>query len=81
MGPRHHRWSAAGHAVLRDCFGGLITLTEVSRRQAADIVVHYMPTAGGVEFGGYALAFVFAWALEGAEPAPPGEGPSDCSLD
>jgi hypothetical protein len=42
-------------AVLRDCFGGLITLTEVSRRQAADIVVHYMPTAGGVVVGGYAI--------------------------
>jgi hypothetical protein len=28
-----------------------------------------------------ALAFVFAWALEGAEPYPPGEGPYDCSLD
>jgi hypothetical protein len=40
--------------VLRDCFGGLITLTEVSGRQAADIVVQYVPTAGGVVFGGYA---------------------------
>jgi len=28
-----------------------------------------------------ALAFVFAWALDGTEPAPPGEGPYDCSLD
>ena len=28
-----------------------------------------------------ALAFVFAWALEGVEPYPPGEGPYDCSLD
>ena len=28
-----------------------------------------------------ALAFVFAWALEGVEPHPPGEGPYDCSLD
>jgi hypothetical protein len=28
-----------------------------------------------------ALAFVFAWALEGAEPYPPAEGPYDCSLD
>ena len=43
--------------VLRDCFDGLITLTDVtgSKRQAADIVVHYVPTAGGVVFGGYAL--------------------------
>ena len=28
-----------------------------------------------------ALAFVFAWALEGAEPYPLAEGPYDCSLD
>jgi hypothetical protein len=28
-----------------------------------------------------ALAFVFAWALEGSEPYPPAEGPYDCSLD
>jgi hypothetical protein len=42
-------------AVLRDCFDGLITLTEVARRQDADIVVHYLPTAGGVVFGGYAV--------------------------
>ncbi|HUG34993.1 MAG TPA: matrixin family metalloprotease [Anaerolineales bacterium] len=28
-----------------------------------------------------ALAFVFAWALEGSEPHPPAEGPYDCSLD
>jgi hypothetical protein len=25
-----------------------------------------------------ALAFVFAWALEGSDPYPPGEGPYDC---
>ena len=44
-------------SVLRDCFDGLITLTDVtgSQRRAADIVVHYVPTAGGVVFGGYAL--------------------------
>jgi hypothetical protein len=141
-------------AVLRDCFDGLITLTRVDSRQDADIVVHYVPTAGGVVFGGYAicgdhgcpnilvrsdlppsldrdpydpeylglgdlararpcpglghttnllesydlmgygwpelgdpvlsqcdvnaLAFVFAWALEGSDPYPPGEGPYDC---
>jgi hypothetical protein len=141
--------------VLEECFDGLITLTEVSRRQAADIVIHYVPRAGGVVFGGYAicgdhrcpnilvrsdlppsldrepydpeylgwvtlhelghalglghatnllestdlmgygwpdlgdpvlsqcdveaLAFVFAWALEGVEPYPPSEGPYDCS--
>ena len=27
------------------------------------------------------LAFIFAWALEGREPAPPTAGPYDCSLD
>ena len=46
--------------VLDDCFGGLITLTDVTGRgrnpqQAADIVVHYNPTAGGSVFGGYAI--------------------------
>lgn len=142
--------------VLEECFDGLITLTDVtgSKRQAADIVVHYVPRAGGVVFGGYAicgdhgcpnilvrsdlppsldrepydpeylgwvtlhevghalglghttnllestdlmgygwpdlgdpvlsqcdieaLAFVFAWALEGAAPYPPAEGPYVC---
>jgi hypothetical protein len=47
-------------AVLRDCFDDLITLTDVtgtqkSEQRAADIVVHYVPTAGGVVFGGYAI--------------------------
>lgn len=142
--------------VLEECFDGLITLTDVtgSKRQAADIVVHYVPRAGGVVFGGYAicgdhgcpnilvrsdlppsldrepydpeylgwvtlhevghalglghatnllestdlmgygwpdlgdpvlsqcdieaLSFVFAWALEGAAPHPPAEGPYVC---
>jgi hypothetical protein len=41
--------------VLEDCFDGLITLTQVERRQDADIVVHYVPTAGWVVFGGYAI--------------------------
>jgi hypothetical protein len=147
---------ATWSGVLKECFDGLITLTDVtgSKRKTADIVVHYVPTAGGVVFGGYAicgdhgcpnilvrsdlppsldrdpydpeylgwvtlhevghalglghttnlltstdlmgygwpdlgdpvlsqcdieaLAFVFAWALEGAEPYPPAEGPYVC---
>jgi hypothetical protein len=28
-----------------------------------------------------ALAFVFAWALEGSELYPPGERPYSCSID
>jgi hypothetical protein len=28
-----------------------------------------------------ALGFMFAWALEGGEPYPPGERPYSCSLD
>ena len=48
---------ATWSATLEDCFDGLITLTDVtgSKRKAADIVVHYVPTAGGVVFGGYAI--------------------------
>jgi hypothetical protein len=43
--------------VLGDCFDGLITLTDVTgaKRKTADIVVRYVPTAGGVVFGGYAI--------------------------
>jgi hypothetical protein len=48
-------WSA----VLLECFDGLITLTNVTdtarNAQQADIVIHYVPTAGGVVFGGYAI--------------------------
>jgi predicted Zn-dependent protease len=148
--------------VLEDCFDGLITLTDVtgtqpSEQRPADIVVHYVPTAGGVVFGGYAicgehgcpnilvrsdlppsldrepytaeylgwvtlhelghalglghatnllestdlmgygwpengdpvlsqcdidaLAYVFAWALEGSDPYPPGPGPYECTTN
>jgi hypothetical protein len=145
---------ATWSATLEECFDGLITLTQVSTRQEADIVVHYVPTAGGVVFGGYAicgahncpnilvrsdlppsldrepydpeylgwvtlheighalglghatnllestdlmgygwpdlgdpvlsacdiraLAYIFSWAIEGTEPAPPGPGPYEC---
>jgi hypothetical protein len=146
--------------VLEKCFDGLITLTNVtgtqpSEQKAADIVVHYVPTAGGVIFAGYAicgvggcpnilvrtdlppsfnvdpyspeyfywvtlheighalglghatnlrestdlmgygwigvgnavlsqcdidaLAYIFAWAIEGSDPYAPGAGPYDCS--
>jgi hypothetical protein len=46
--------------VLEQCFHGAITLTDVTGtgnnpQQAADIVVHYAPTAGGVNFEGYAV--------------------------
>src|SRR5688500_17033968 len=52
-----HDAIATWDAVLRDCFDGLITLTDVtgtqpSEQKAADIVVHYVPRAGGVVFGG-----------------------------
>jgi hypothetical protein len=48
---------ATWSATLEECFDGLITLMNVTgqKRQAADIVVHYVPTAGGVVFGGYAI--------------------------
>jgi hypothetical protein len=46
--------------VFEDCFDGLITLTDVTGtstnpQRAADIVVHFVPRAGGVSFGGYAI--------------------------
>jgi hypothetical protein len=43
--------------VLRTCFSGQITLTDVTGqpRASADIVVHYVPHAGGVVFAGYAI--------------------------
>jgi predicted Zn-dependent protease len=55
-----HRAIETWASVLRKCFDGQITLTDVtgSKRQAADIVVHYVPTAGGTVFGGYAICGV-----------------------
>jgi hypothetical protein len=46
--------------VLADCFDGKITLTNVtgtqpSEQKAADIVLHYVPKAGGASFDGYAI--------------------------
>jgi hypothetical protein len=45
--------------VLLDCFDGLITLTDVTdtarNAQKADIVVHFVPHAGGAVFAGYAI--------------------------
>jgi hypothetical protein len=56
-----HDAIATWSETLEACFDGLITLTDVTGtgnnpQQAADIVVHYyVPHAGGVVFGGYAL--------------------------
>jgi hypothetical protein len=51
--------AATWSAVLNDCFNGLITLTDVtdSARNAprADIVVHFVPHAGGAVFAGFAV--------------------------
>lgn len=45
--------------VLDECFDGLITLTDVTgtarNPQRADIVVHFVPTAGGAVFAGMAV--------------------------
>ena len=51
---------ATWSAVLEQCFDGRLTLTDVTggKRKAADIVVHYVPTAGGTVFGGYAICGV-----------------------
>jgi hypothetical protein len=45
--------------VLEECFDGAITLTNVTdtalNAQKADIVLHYVETAGGTSFDGYAI--------------------------
>jgi hypothetical protein len=45
--------------VLEECFDGAITLTNITdthaSQQKADIVLHYVPTAGGASFDGYAI--------------------------
>lgn len=45
--------------ALRQEFGGLVTLTDLTgqltAKHTADIVLHYNPTAGGTVFGGYAI--------------------------
>jgi hypothetical protein len=48
---------AAWDQILRECFDNQITLTDVTGqpRNTADIVVHYVPHAGGVVFAGYAI--------------------------
>jgi hypothetical protein len=54
-----HNAIATWKNLLNDCFNGLITLTDVTgaknRRRGVDIIVHYVPTAGGVVFAGYAV--------------------------
>ena len=54
-----HQAIADWDFALRQEFGGLITLTDVTdqytAKHKADIVIHYNPTAGGNVFGGYAI--------------------------
>lgn len=61
--PQHlaavHDAIATWDQVLREEFNDLITLTDITDRvrakHKADIVVHYVPHAGGVVFAGYAI--------------------------
>jgi predicted Zn-dependent protease len=41
--------------ILNECFDGQITFTYTSDVRSADIVVHYVPYAGGTVFAGYAI--------------------------
>ena len=54
-----HQAIADWDYALRQEFGGLITLTDVTdqytAKHKADIVLHYNPTAGGTVFGGFAV--------------------------
>jgi hypothetical protein len=54
-----HQAIADWDYALRQEFGGLITLTDVTdqytAKHKADKVLHYNPTAGGTVFGGYAI--------------------------
>jgi hypothetical protein len=55
-----HDAIASWSGVLQQCFDGAITLTDVtgsqpSEQRAADIVVHYVPTAGGLVFAGFSV--------------------------
>jgi len=54
-----HGAIATWSAVLDDCFDGSITLTNVARskknRRHVDIILHYVRSAGGVAFEGYAV--------------------------
>ena len=54
-----HQAIADWDFALRQEFGGLITLTDVTAqytaKHKADIVLHYNPTAGGTVFGGMAV--------------------------
>lgn len=54
-----HKAIATWSEVLEDCFDGAITLTDVTgthaSKQKADIVLHYVPAAGGASFDGYAV--------------------------
>ena len=54
-----HEAIATWSEVFEDCFDGAITLTDVTNtlvsKQKADIVLHYVPTAGGPSFDGYTV--------------------------
>ena len=73
---------------------GWVTLHEVGHalglghatnlEESTDLMGYGWPDLGDPVFSDCdldALAFVFAWALTGTEPQPPGRGPYDCSLD